>query len=84
MIILCFFTFDTSENQISSGYYQWDAQYLSHVHEHAVLKIYLHLLDIFNEETECEYREQCKACVESCTYLIPEFHVKQYYCNKDG
>ena len=54
-ISLCFFPSCASEYKITSGYYQWNTEYLSHVHEHTVFKINLYLLNVFNKKTECEY-----------------------------
>ncbi len=60
-----------------------DAQELTHVKGHALLKVHLNLLAEFNEEAECEYGGYTEPKVESRAYLFLVLAVNEHDDCKD-
>ena len=56
------------QHEVESDEDERDAQQLSHVERHALLKIYLLLLDELDEEAEGEDGCKAESEVESCAY----------------
>ena len=71
------------EHEPEAGYDEGDAQELTHVKGHALLKVHLNLLAELNEKAECEYGGYAEPKVESRAYLFLVLAVNEHDDCKD-
>lgn len=75
--------FAGAKNKPEAADDEGDAQELTHVKGHALLKVHLNLLAEFNEEAECEYGGYTEPKVESRAYLFLVLAVNEHDDCKD-
>ena len=75
--------FAGAEHEPDAAYGERDAQKLTHVKGHALLKVHLDLFAELNEEAECEDGGYAESKVEAGAYLVLVLAVDKHDDGKD-